>query len=218
MAIEDLDLEFEDEEEQSKGDALDVDVDLSFSAYPVDGKLEGSNKRGPMPKKRPHPAPKAGTPEQPQNTETPSRPTPRPQNNNTNNVRNISEAPRPQPQPQPRPKAAAIPQARPSSQVTPDYANDSSEDIAYLKEEIAQLKAQMQNIQHQADIKLAVAEAEKEYLVEYVSNAKVLDHQVTQVLSRINKKVPALGAEVQLLKKYVSEFVKNSQTKKKKGD
>lgn len=195
MAIEDLDLEFEDENEQERTDALDVDVDLSFSAN-EDAEPQSAPAK-PVPNKRPRPAPKAA-----------QRPTPRAQAQpaNNSNVTNISEA---------QPARSKV-QARPTSQVQPqpDYANESLGDIAQLKSEIETLKNQIQKIQHQADVKVAVAQAEKEYLVEVVSNAKVLDHQVTQILTRINKKVPALGSEVQTIKKYVSEFVKKTSPKK----
>lgn len=107
-----------------------------------------------------------------------------------------------------------INQARNSSSKPQPKSSQSSE-IEMLMREIQFLKDQMNEIQRSADVKLAVAEAEKDYLIEYVSNAKVLDHQVTQVLQRIHQKVPALKGEVQAIKKHVQEFVRKSIPKKK---
>lgn len=196
MAIEDLDLEFEDETEAEKGDALDVDVDLSFSASPESVKQHMSQKRPQS--AAPKPRPKAATPK------------PQPRKPTQNNVSNIQEA---------RPKARPQAQAKPMSQAspTPDYAEHNMQEISELRSEIEYLKSQIQAIQHQADIKVAVAEAQTSYMVEVVSNAKVMDHQVTQILTRINKKAPALGSEVQTIKKYVSEFLKKTSPQKKGG-
>lgn len=193
MAIEDLDLEFEDEAEAEKGDALDVDVDLSFSASPEAVKQH-------MSQKRPQSATPKNTAKTPQAKPT-AKATP-------NNVANIQQA---------RPKAKA--QAKPLSQAspTPDYSEQNMQELAQLRSEIEFLKSQIQAIQHQADIKVAVAQAQTDYMVEFVSNAKVMDHQVTQILTRINKKAPALGSEVQTIKKYVNEFLKKSTPGKKGG-
>jgi len=197
MAIEDLDLEFEDEVESTKGDALNVDVDLSFSASPEAVK-EHMAQRRPVPTKAPTPKSQVAVESKPA-----------PEKVTQGNVANINQA-------KPRPQV----QARPTSQVkpTPDYANDQVGELAQLRAEVEYLKQQMQSAQHQADIKIAVAQAEKDYLVEFVSNAKVMDHQVTQILTRINKKVPALSSEVQTIKKYVGEFLKKSVPKKDGGE
>lgn len=196
MAIEDLDLEFEDEGESQKGDALNVEVDLSFSASPESVKeLQAQKKGAPVQRAQAAPTPR------PMPKKAPT----------SNNVANINQA---------KPRVQAQVQAKPTNQVrpTPDYANDSVGDIAELRAEIESLKQQMQSVQHQASIKIAVAEAERDYMVEFVSNAKVMDHQVTQILTRINKKVPALNSEVQTIKKYVNEFIKKSVPGKKGGE
>jgi hypothetical protein len=197
MAIEDLDLEFEDEEEGVKSDALEVDTDLSFSASPeVDSRgvrVKPTSKKIPQPKTN-------------DAIENPNLA----KGNTSSKVANINQG---------RPKPKAQLQARPVSQVKPSaniaYANVDPEELQQLRSEVEQLKIQMQSISHQADVRVAVAQAEKEFLVEYVSNAKVLDHQVTQILQRINKKVPALASEAQTIKKYMSEFLKKSVPKKK---
>lgn len=84
-----------------------------------------------------------------------------------------------------------------------------------LRSDLDKLKLQMQNIQGSADLKVAVAEAERDFMLEFVSNAKILDHQVSQILARINKKVPALAPESQMIKKYLNDFLKKSYPQKK---
>ncbi len=192
MAIEDLDLEFEDDEEVSGTEALDVDVDLSFSANEEE---EAAAKGRPAPRKRPRPR----GPGPADSEDSPAE----------ENIADIGQA---------RARTRANTQAGKPNLNNRANGNTGNGDINDLREEIAILKQQMQAIEHQADVRVAVAEAEKEYLIEYVSNAKILDHQVTQVLSRINKKVPQLATEVKMIKKYVNEFLGKSSPKKKKKD
>lgn len=110
--------------------------------------------------------------------------------------------------PRPENKVRNIQEARPSTPA-PNAA------MAELKSEINNLKAEMQLIKQTNDVALAVSEAEKEYLIEYISNAKLLDHQVTQMLVSIHKKVPALAGEVQGIKKVLQEFLQKSKPTKK---
>lgn len=193
MAIEDLDLEFEDEGEVSGTEALDVSDDLSFSANEED---EAAPKRS-APKKRP----------QPRSQE--------PQEDSEENITDIGQA-------RARTRSTTNNDSRQPIPKSNNHANGQSRgmgsngDLEDLKEEIAILRQQMQAIEHQADVRVAVAEAEKEYLIEYVSNAKLLDHQVTQVLGRINKKVPQLATEVKMVRKYMQDFLSKSNPKKKK--
>lgn len=189
MAIEDLDLEFEDDEEEN-GEALDVNVDLTFSASPnspVANAAKGMRVK-PTPKVQSGPAVSANN----------SKPSPQ----STNNVTPINKKP-----------IAASNQS--NQQRTNAYANSpSSNDVMQLRAEIEALRGQIEDIQHSADIRVAVAEAEKEYLVEYVSNAKVLDHQITGILQRVNAKVPQLKGEMQTIKKYLQDFLVKSSSKK----
>ena len=192
MAIEDLDLEFEDETEKGGSDALDVDVDLSFSAS-TDG---NGVAKGAASNRTPKPELTIDKEEAPKKT-------------SRANVANINEA-----------KARAKQtQASVQNRKVKEVASESSGEVAKLRAEIEalkhQVKHQIQNTQQEADMKLAVARAEMDYIVEFVSNAKVMDHQVTQILARINKKAPALNSEVQAIKKYVNELLRKSVAKKK---
>lgn len=94
-------------------------------------------------------------------------------------------------------------------------SGETSSELLKLREEIEQLKSRMDESKKETDIKLAVSEAEKEYLIDYISNAKLLNHQMGQILSRIHKKVPALSAEVGAAKKYLQDFLISAKPKKK---
>lgn len=234
MAIEDLDLEFEDEEEEEKSDALEVDVDLSFSASNDSSNQPQSNKKAvgksttlsanandaadsniKTPKNnKPIAAQPAAAPK-PQ-----AKPTQMPKANNaaSNNVARIADHPQ---------RSASTPAAttpQPQAKVTsqqvqsPVQAPAGLEDYQYeldvLREQISELKEQMRNVRQHADVKVAVAEAKSEFIIEYMTNAKLLDHQVNQLLQRIHKKVPALKTEVLTIKKYMTEFLEKSGKKK----
>lgn len=233
MAIEDLDLEFEDEEVE-KSDALEVDVDLSFSASADSKRQAPSNKKivgkstnlsandatDPnlvLPKAIKPTAKAAAAKPQARPTQTPkaqavAKPQAKPAN-----VANISDHKRSAP---PQPKAQQAIQAKPTQQQvqSPVQAPAGLEDYQYeldsLRNEIENLRSEIQNVQKHADVKVAVAEAKTEFMIEFVSNSKLLDHQVDQVLQRIHKKVPALKNEVLTVKKYLNEFV-DKNTKKK---
>ncbi len=86
-------------------------------------------------------------------------------------------------------------------------------------EEVQSKKNQTQPHQHMSDeihelekkysYKIAKLEVEKNLMIEYVSNAKLLDFQITQLLMRIHTKNPALKKETQQIKKYLHDFLKS---------
>lgn len=236
MAIEDLDLEFEDEEEIEGSDALEVDVDLSFSAAtessPKSGKkpvgrsatnisaLDDTNPAIKLPPKQSHP--QQNQQRRPQAQVPQRKPTQQSKqaSANSGNVKNIADH-------KPKAMAQASAQARPQSQVqakvtsqqVPTVEAQFTDDYAYelqqLRDEIIELKEQMSSIQNQADVKVAVAQAKSEFVIDYVTDAKLVDHQVNQVLQRIHKRVPGLKTEVLTIKKAMSEFVEKTTKKKK---
>jgi hypothetical protein len=195
VAIEDLDLEFEDDTEIEKSDAIEVDGDLDFSAH---AQKKSSAQAQPARKAAPRPASK-------------------PQVSSQAKVQDIAQARANKPtstSTQPRPTST---QSRPTTQVAdPQFSNDSNEDYAYeldsLRSEISELKEMMSEVKNSSDVKVAVAEAKSEFLIQYISDAKLLDHQVNQMLSRIHKKVPALKNDVLSIKKYLTDFM--NKTKK----
>lgn len=200
MALEELDLEFEDEKEPKKGDALEVDVDLSFSAsgvFPNQAATQNSSTQN---------LENTFTEESEELTD-PSMHIPF-YGDEPSEVVSMEEA---------RKKAMQIvaPKAPLASEavrtkVKEVVPQDHSEDILALRKELSALKEELVSLKHEAQVKVALANARVEYISENLSNAKVLDYQVTQILQRIHAKAPQLKAEVLTIKKFIGEFVKKS--------
>ena len=188
MPFDDLDLEFEDEDEakKKKSEAVHVDVDLDF-AVP-----EGAR---PRPTQPPKPAaPAAAAPN-----------APRPPQARPAEVRNIGEARQAQAQPVKRPVAAA-----PAGNTQPRVAGTSAlKDESHYdleSQQVVEMRAEMQRIQLEAEVKVQVAEFKTEYLTEMLSDMKLASHQIEQLLVRINAKHPDMKNEVLMIKKILADF------------
>lgn len=188
MPFDDLDLEFEDEDEakKKKSEAVHVDVDLDF-AVP-----EGAK---PRPTQAPKPVAPTGV--APSAPKSPARPA---------EVRNIGDARAAQAQPVKRP--APLPQ---SGGTQPRVAGTSAlkEETHYDvdSQQVVEMRAEMQRIQLEADVKVQVAEFKTEYLTEMLSDMKLASHQIEQLLVRINAKHPDMKNEVLMIKKILADFV-----------
>lgn len=196
MAFDDLDLEFEDEEEtkKKKNEAVHVDVDLEFNSP------EGGKARAPQPPARP--AAPAGT--------APNIPRPptagQPQQPGT--VRKIEDARAAQAQAQARPGAPAA-QARPAVQQpravgTSAIKDESAYDLE--SQQIVEMREQMRRVELEADVRVAVAEFKVELLSEMLSDMKLMEHQIGQLLARINAKHPDIKNEALMIKKILADF------------
>jgi len=193
MPFDDLNLEFEDEEEaarKKKAETLQQDVDLEFHAPDTASK--------PRPAARPAP----------QGAEPVARPAP-PKSPGAE-VRQINEA-RPGTQPQvrrplpPGQAAAAAPVARPSQ---PIVSGANALDVGYdmESESVVQMREEMKRVQIESEVKVGVAEFKTEFLSEMLSDMKLLDHQINQLLVRINAKHPDMKQEVLMIKKLLADF------------
>jgi hypothetical protein len=182
------DLDLEFEDEEEKAKGDALDVDVDLS-FSASPESELGAAVNQM---RQKPQPK-------------NKPVPSNQNKKTSNIANLDQA-----------RQRSAPQAKPISQAqpTPGY----SAEMEALRAEVNALRQKISSVEQQAEIRVAVAEAEKEFLVEYVSNAKVLDHQITQMLQRINAKVPQLKGEVQMIKKHMQDFLHKAIPKQKKKE
>lgn len=189
MAIEDLDLEFEDDEEKGKGDAVNVDIDLSFAAS---NENKNSTPNGGRVKPVTKTQPK-------QNTRVDLKIV---EGVDENFDLGDSSAP------------TKGKNNKSSTASNRQKTSGALDDIKKLQLEVENLKLQIKHTQDNADLKLAVAQAEKNYLIEYVSNAKVLDVQITQILLRMNSKAPIIKQDAQAVKKLLNEFVQKSNPKK----
>lgn len=178
MALHDLDLEFEDEEEakKKKNEAVHVDVDLEFS---------GQNELcAPSLSARP----------------TPTRP------GTSSSIKRSATAVKPLAQ------VKNITQARGTSTLskrTPLVmgANALKEDLNELEsQEVLEMREHIKQVQYEADVKVAIAEFKTDLLTELLSDMKLMEHQVGQLLLRINAKHPDLKQEVLTIKKILADF------------
>jgi hypothetical protein len=79
-------------------------------------------------------------------------------------------------------------------------------------EEIVELRARAHKAEFDADVKVQVAEFKTELLSELNGDMKLMDHQINQLLNRINAKHPDLKQEALMIKKILADFT----TKKRK--
>ncbi len=192
MPFDDLDLEFEDEEESKrrKKEAVDVDVDLDFSVSDSRNKAQGGVKQ-----------PQAGgsNPSAPRPPGSQSAAAPPAQ------VRKIDDA-----RAQAQAKRSSTPQAAGSGDPGPRVVGTSAikETPAYDLESqsVVEMREQMKKMELETQVKVAVAEFKTEYLSEMLSDIKLLDHQVNQLLVRINAKHPDMKNEVLMIKKLLADF------------
>lgn len=200
MPFDDLNLEFEDEEEaarKKKAETLHQDVDLEFQA--------------PDPASKPRPSARPA----PQGGEAVARPAPpKPPGaevRQINEARPAASASSPQVRRPPQPgqpaavQPAAAPVARPSQ---PAVSGANALDIGYdmESEQVVQMREEMKRVQIESEVKVGIAEFKTEFLSEMLSDMKLLDHQINQLLVRINAKHPDMKQEVLMIKKLLADF------------
>ncbi len=198
MPFDDLDLEFEDEEEskKKKKEAVDIDVDLDFSVNDSRIKTQANVKQ-----------PQAGS----GNSSAPKSPPSQPSAAPPAQVRKIDDA-----RAQAQAKRPATPQVAVGSDPQPRVVGTSAvkENPAYDLESqsVVEMREQMKKMELETQVKVAVAEFKTDYLSEMLSDVKLLDHQINQLLIRINAKHPDMKNEVLMIKKLLADF----STKKRK--
>ena len=181
MPFDDLDLEFEDEEEskKKKKEAVDVDVDLEFHT-------SDSSKPRPI---------------RPTNTSTSSS---IPRSNPTQaEVRKIDEV-RSGVQQVKRAPSQPLPGAPQRIAGTSALKEETSFD--FQSNQVVELREQMRKMELESQIKVAVAEFKTEYLTDMLSDIKLMEHQIGQLLLRINAKHPDMKNEVLMIKKILADF------------
>ncbi len=190
MAFDDLDLEFEDEDDakKKKNEAVHVDVDLEFNSP------EGGKPRATQPPARP--AAPAGTSPNIPRPQVPGQP---------GTVRKIEDARAAQARPQTQVSAV-----RPSGAPQPRSVGTSAlkEDGAYDLEsqQVVEMREQMRKVEFEAEVKVQVAEFKTEILSEMLSDMKLVEHQIGQLLIRINAKHPDMKNEALMIKKILADF------------
>jgi hypothetical protein len=197
MPFDDLNLEFEDEEEalkKKKAETLQVDVDLEFQAP------ESVARSRPAAR----PSPQGGEP-----AARPAPPSsPGAQVRKIDEARAAAAAPNPSPArrpvPQSIPREATAPRALPTQMVSGSSALETNYD--FESESVVQMREEMRRVQIESEVKVGVAEFKTEFLSEMLSDMKLLDHQINQLLVRINAKHPDMKQEVLMIKKLLADF------------
>jgi hypothetical protein len=82
----------------------------------------------------------------------------------------------------------------------------SEDQLSVEGQQILELEERVRKVEFEADVKVAVAEFKTELLSELLSDMKLMQHQVEQLLIRINSKHPDLKQEVLLIKKILADF------------
>lgn len=200
MALDDLDLEFEDEEEakKKKNDAVHQDVDLEFH---IEDNVRTRAARPPGASQ-----PQGAAAARPQQVTQP----------NLAQVKPISAArPAQASAPAPRPVAPGQSAPRPVAEVTvganalkvQPQAHPVQEGHYDLEsEEIVALRERARQAEFDAAVKVQVAEFKTELLSELLSDIKLMDHQINQLLVRMNAKHPDLKQEALMIKKLLADF------------
>jgi hypothetical protein len=203
MALDDLNLEFEDEEEvkRKKNDAVQVDVDLEFHNPLGDKSRTGMDR--PEPKAQGAPVkPAVGGP-QIARTTAPGVP--------ASNVKSINDA-RPQSQvgAVKRPAIPGVPSPTSSKPATssaaPRVSGSSAlqpEHDSFVDQELVEAREQLKKVEFESAVKVSVAEFKTELLSELNGDVKLLEHQINQLLIRINAKHPDLTSPFEMAKKLV---------------
>lgn len=215
MPLEDLDLEFEDEEDLKRkrsSELVQQDVDLEFGASPAAAPKAvpgGTTPKIPAPEKS-QITPTLGrasvTPVAKPTTPTSASPAPAPmaQVKRLDEARASAVLKKPVTSTTVPPTSAA---ARPSSAV-PMGQGANALDLSLDSEEsgLAQVYAELEATKFEARVQVAVAEFKTDILSDLLSDVKVLDMQVHQLLVRISQKHPDLKPEAMALKKLLADF------------
>jgi hypothetical protein len=200
MALDDLDLEFEDEEEakKKKNDAVTQDVDLEFHSQESEVKPRPARPGAPQPVAAARPPQAQGQ---------------------VRKIEDARAAAAGQPARRPQPQASGT--ARPAGEHTsPNMRNPNAVSGANAlksqpvmeghfdleNQEIVELRERARKAEFDADVKVQVAEFKTELLSELIGDMKLMDHQINQLLVRINAKHPEMKQEVLMIKKILADF------------
>lgn len=183
MPFNDLDLEFEDEEEskKKKSDAVHVDVDLEFQSHEAE-------------KPRTQPVVRQGGT---------SPGIKRPEATRPGEVRKIDDA---RAQVQKRPVAVAPIQVNAQPRAVGTSALKEEPQFDLESEEIVRLREHARKVEFDAEVKVAIAEFKTEIIGELLGDMKLMEHQIGQLLARINAKHPDMKQEALMIKKILADF------------
>lgn len=190
MPLEDLDLEFEDEEEQKRkrNDSLHDTVDLEFGAAPEKPAAPSIAAKpaavAAADSSVPKAAPSAAGAQVKKIEEVRAK---------------IAQAKNPgaAPTQSTAPAARALTNGSSALQLAPEPGDVN----------LAQLYQMMEDTKFEARVQVAVAQEKGEFMAEVLSDAKLMQHQVQQLLMRLNQKNPALKPELMAIQKALADFL-----------
>ena len=193
MALDDLDLEFEDEEEmkKKKNDAVDQDVDLEFQMQDGGVKARPSRPGAPMP-------PAGVRPQQPMA-----------QVQKLDDARAAQQLKRPIAPGTPAPRSpgeATSPRSAGATALKTQTQPVAEGHYDLESEEIVQLRERARKAEFDADVRVQVADFKTDILSELLGDMKLMEHQVNQLLVRINAKHPDMKQEALMIKKLLADF------------
>lgn len=197
MPLEDLDLVFEDEEDQKKkkSDIVHSDVDLEFGASEV-------VKPQPSAPVKPQTAP-ASAPAQ----AAPAAAAPAPVDvaedvqPGSASVRRLEEVRAKlnakTAQPAPAQKTHTAIHGATALKLTPGSEDDA----------LAEMQRQLEETKFESRVQVAVMQEKMEFITDVLSDAKLMQHQMAQLLARMNQKHPDLKPELLALQKLLADFI-----------
>jgi hypothetical protein len=193
MALDDLDLEFEDEEEmkKKKNDAVHQDVDLEFQMQ--DGGVKARPSRPGAP-----PPPTGVRPQQPM-AQVQKLDDARAAQQLKRPIAAGSIAPR-------SPGEATSPRSVGATALKTQTQPLAEGHYDLESEEIVQLRERARKAEFDADVRVQVADFKTDILSELLGDMKLMEHQVNQLLVRINAKHPDMKQEALMIKKLLADF------------
>lgn len=200
MPLEDLDLEFEDEDElkKKKAEAVHVDLDLEFGAAP----------EKPAPAvTSPQPEKVAAVAAQPAQAKTPA-PAAAPEAKaeevqpGSASVKKLDDV-------RAKMAQAKAQVAKTAGNTQPAVSGANALQLAPAGEDmnLAQLVQLVEDTKFEASVQVAVAQEKSVFMAEMLSDAKLLQHQVQQLIVRMNTKHPDLKPELMAVQKALADFL-----------
>lgn len=205
MPLEDLDLEFEDEEElKKKSDTLQEDVVLEFGtgifekpqniqtpqAAPSAPVQAAAPAGAQVSKAAPATAPSAAALSNPDASQP--------------NVKRLEEVRAKMAQ---NKTAPTKPGAAPTASVPATNGSSALQMQMESDPNLAQLVDLIETTKFEARVEVAVAQQMSTYMAEMLSDAKLLQHQVQQLLMRLNQKNAANKPELVAIQKALADFI-----------
>ncbi len=206
MPLEDLDLEFEDEEELKKkksAETVQVDVDLEFGANekPVPAPSAAVEKAAPA-------VVETTAPKVEKSQTDPSIKVAQPAAGGQVKKLDEMRAKIAQAKGQAPAKPAAAASAT-TPAISGANALQMSADIEGLN--LAQLTQMIEDTKFDAQVQVAVAEQKAVFMAEILSDAKLLQHQIQQLLVRLNKKHADNKPELMAIQKALADFLEKKR-------